>query len=228
MVDDYLSDREQEEALRNWWRENWRWIFGGIALGIALLVGYFQWQDYRARQAEQAGAQYAQVRSAFERNDLEQAQQALDAMAKDHGSSPYTQQARLLVAKLMVEEGDLEQAASLLRAASERARDEELKLIARLRLARVLVQQGQHDEAIELLNVAKLGAFAAAAREIRGDAQLAKGNTAAARAEYAAALAADDARIDRNVLEMKLREIGGEVSDVAGPKSAAQAKGGQS
>ena len=26
MVEDYLTDREQEEALRNWWRENWRWI----------------------------------------------------------------------------------------------------------------------------------------------------------------------------------------------------------
>jgi predicted negative regulator of RcsB-dependent stress response len=42
MVEDYLSDREQEEALRAWWRDNWRWILGGIALGVALLFGWFR------------------------------------------------------------------------------------------------------------------------------------------------------------------------------------------
>ena len=36
MVEEYLTDRDQEEALRNWWKENWRWIFGGIVLGLAL------------------------------------------------------------------------------------------------------------------------------------------------------------------------------------------------
>jgi predicted negative regulator of RcsB-dependent stress response len=76
-------------------------------------------------------------------------------------------------------------------------------------LGRVLIQQGKHDEAIALLNVEELGAFAAAAREIRGDANVAKGDQNAARAEYAAALAADDAQIDRNMLEMKLQEVGG-------------------
>ena len=39
MVEDYLTDRDQEEALRNWWRENWRWILGGVVLGLALLGG---------------------------------------------------------------------------------------------------------------------------------------------------------------------------------------------
>ena len=56
MVEDYLSDREQEEALRNWWRENWRWIIGGVVLGFALLGAYKYWETYRDRQAaESAG-----------------------------------------------------------------------------------------------------------------------------------------------------------------------------
>ena len=48
MVEDYLTDRDQEEALRNWWRENWKWILAGVALGLGLLAGYQYWQTYRA------------------------------------------------------------------------------------------------------------------------------------------------------------------------------------
>ena len=44
MVEEYLTDRDQEEALRNWWRENWRWILGGIVLGFALLGGWQYWK----------------------------------------------------------------------------------------------------------------------------------------------------------------------------------------
>jgi predicted negative regulator of RcsB-dependent stress response len=78
-------------------------------------------------------------------------------------------------------------------------------------MARLLIQQGKHDEALKLLDPEAAGAYAAQVREIRGDAQVAKGNGDAARAEYAAALAANvDARVDRSLLEMKLEEVGGD------------------
>ncbi len=216
MADDYLSDREQEEALRAWWRDNWRWILGGIVLGVALLVGYFQWQDYRQSKAESASIEYEKVREAAEQNDLEQAQAALASLAADHDASPYAQQARLLVAKLQVEAAKYDEAAAELRAVVAKSEDKELAAIAKLRLARVLIQQGKYDEAITLLDIERLGAFAAAGREIRGDAQVAKGDENAARAEYAAALAANDSQIDRPLLEMKLQEVGGAAAPAAG------------
>jgi predicted negative regulator of RcsB-dependent stress response len=213
MVDDYLSDREQEEALRAWWRDNWRWILGGIVLGIALLFGWFRWKDYREDRSIAAGTQYEAVRVATEQRKLEDAQKALADLSAEHDSSPYAQQARLLVAKLQVDAGKLDEAAATLRTVTEKSKDEELATLAKLRLARVLIQQGKHEDALALLDVDKLGAFAAAAREIRGDAQVAKGDQSAARAEYAAALAADDAQIDRNMLELKLQEVGGSAAD---------------
>ena len=209
MVDEYLSDREQEEALRSWWRDNWRWLLGGIALGVVLLVGYFQWQDYRERTAQAAAAEYEKIRVAAEQRNVEQAQAALAALKSAHDSSPYAQQGRLLVAKLHVDAAKYEEAATLLREVSEKAEDPQLAGLAKLRLARVLIQLGKHDEAIAALNVEALGAYAGVGREIRGDAQVAKGDLAAARAEYAAALKADDAQIDRTILEMKLQEVGG-------------------
>ncbi len=208
MVDDYSSDREQEEALRNWWRENWRWIIGGIVLGVVLLVGWRFWQSHTTRQAEQASALYEEYQTSAA--DAQKATSAFDRLSAEFPSSPYTLQARLLQAKNHVEANRYEEAATQLRAVIDSADDEELAQIARQRLARVLIQQGKHDEAIALLDPEEAGAFAPQVREIRGDALLAKGDSEAARAEYAAALTADaDAQIDRSMLEMKLQQVGG-------------------
>ena len=54
MVEDYLTDRDQEEALRNWWRENWKWILAGVALGLGLLAAYQYWQTYQSQRANAA------------------------------------------------------------------------------------------------------------------------------------------------------------------------------
>jgi predicted negative regulator of RcsB-dependent stress response len=209
MVEDYLSDREQEEALRSWWRDNWRWILGGIVLGVALLFGWFRWQDYRADRGEDAAKQYDELKAAVDARDTDKAVKELADLTSDHDKSPYTQQGRLLIAKMHVDAAKYDEALTLLRAVAEKSEDAELANVAKLRAARVLIQTGKHDEAIASLKVDDLGAFAATAHEIRGDANVAKGDQNAARAEYAAALAADDAQIDRNTLELKLQEVGG-------------------
>jgi predicted negative regulator of RcsB-dependent stress response len=215
MVEEYLTDRDQEEALRNWWKENWSWILGGIVLGLALLGGWQYMKIRAANEADAAAKLYADFRGALDRNELEPANRSLATLAADHEKSPYTQQGRLLLAKKHVEAGKLDEALPLLQAVVDESKDEELAWVARLRVARLLVQQGKHDDAIKLLDVEKAGAFAAQVREIRGDAQVAKGNPTAARAEYAAALADNidgpaNAMIDRTILEMKLQDVGGD------------------
>ena len=209
MVEDYLSDREQEEALRNWWRDNWRWIIGGIALGVALLFGWFQWQDHRAARGQNAAQQFAEVTAAVAARDADKAAKELGEITAEHDSGPYAQEARLMVAKLHVDAAKYDEALALLRTVAEKSEDPELANVAKLRAARVLIQQGKHDEAIAALKVDELGAFAGNAHEIRGDAYVAKNDQTAARAEYAAALAATDAQIDRGLLELKLAEAGG-------------------
>lgn len=218
MVDDYLSDREQEEALRNWWRENWRWIFGGIILGLALLAGWQWWRTHTTQRAEQASTLFQEFQAASA--DAEKSKDALSRLIADHPSSPYTLQARLLQAKTHVDAAQYDEAATQLRAVIDSADDDELAQVARLRLARVFIQQGKHDDAIKLLNPEEAGAFTARVREVRGDALFAKGDNEGARAEYAAALAANaDAQTDRSLLEMKVQQTGG---DAAAPAPQGQ------
>jgi predicted negative regulator of RcsB-dependent stress response len=211
MADDYLSDREQEEALRNWWRENWRWIMGGIVLGVALLAGWRYLESYKTQQAAKASELYQQFQTAG--GDAEKAKTALDRLTSDYESSPYALQARLLQAKADADAARYEEAAAQLRAVVDSVKDEELAQIARLRLAKILIQQEKYDDALSLLKPETAGAFTAQVREIRGDALFAKGNLDGARAEYAAALEANaDAQTDRALLEMKVRQTGGDTA----------------
>jgi predicted negative regulator of RcsB-dependent stress response len=215
MVEDYLTDRDQEEALRNWWRENWSWILGGIVLGLALLGGWQYWKIHTANRAAEAAKLYDDFHGALDRKELDVANRALSTLAADHKKSPYTQQGRLLLAKSYVAESKYDDALPLLRAVADTSSDPELAWVARLRVARLLIQQGKHDEALNLLDPEKSGAFTAQVREIRGDAQVAKGNLEGARAEYAAALTDTmdpkaERAIDRTLLEMKLQDVGGD------------------
>jgi predicted negative regulator of RcsB-dependent stress response len=50
-VDEYLSDNEQVERLRTWWRENGWFVIGGVALGFLALFGWRQYGEYRIGQA---------------------------------------------------------------------------------------------------------------------------------------------------------------------------------
>ncbi|HWK74081.1 MAG TPA: tetratricopeptide repeat protein [Povalibacter sp.] len=209
MVDELLSDDEREEALLQWWRENWRWILAGIVVGIGMLVGWRYWQGYRVQRAEHAAQLYNEAQTALNGNDLGKAEAALKQLQTSFDSTAYTQQAQLLLAKAQVEAGEFAKAEPLLRSVADKSKDKELADIAQLRLARLLVQQGKHDEAVQLLQPLTTGGFGAQAHEIRGDALVAKGDAQGARAEYAAALAATDAQLDRALVELKLQDVGG-------------------
>jgi predicted negative regulator of RcsB-dependent stress response len=223
MVEDYLTDRDQEEALRNWWRENWKWILAGVVLGLGLLAGYQYWQTYRGRESDEAHKVYADFQKALAGNDVEQAGRLLTDLSGDHAKSAYTQQARLQLAKHHAEAGRFDDAIKELRQVADSSSDEELAHVARLRTARLLIQTGKHDEALQLLDVEKAGAFAAQVREVRGDALVAKGDAQGARAEYAAALSGEaKGDIDRATVELKLRDVGGEVPAAAPQAPAAK------
>lgn len=204
-----LTDNEREEQLRRWWGENWFWIVGGIVLGLGLLAGWQYWQRMRTAAAERDAGDYVAVVEALGRNDRDQAIALAEALRKRHPESAYSDQAELVLARAAIDRREFDDAAGRLRRVADGSRDPELRLVAKTRLARVLLEQGKPDEALGLLDPAGAGAFAPRFREIRGDAFAAKGDAAAARAEYDAVLAADGTQlgIDREFVELKRADL---------------------
>jgi predicted negative regulator of RcsB-dependent stress response len=219
-VDELLSEKEQIEKILQWWKENGAFVIVGLALGIGGIAGWNYWQAYKLEQAEKAGATYAAMNTAVERGDRELAAAELQTLESEFSSSGYTDQGRLLMARMLVEQGDLGAAADLLRSLVEDTGDPELALVARLRLARVLIADGAGDEALDVLRLDRAGAFAPRFHELRGDVFAGRGETEAAREEYSLALAGDAPDvIDSQLVQFKLDALGVPVSEAADEES---------
>jgi predicted negative regulator of RcsB-dependent stress response len=208
-----LSDIEREEQLRRWWSDNWAWIIGSVALGLALLAGWQYWQRHRLQSAEQDQASYRAVIDALGGNKRDEAAKLATELRDRRPASPYADQSELALARAAVDRREYDEAARLLKSVADHSKDPELRLVARTRLARVLIEQGKHDEALAGLDPSQAGAFGALVHEIRGDAYAAKGDATAARGEYEAALRSGGAEsgLDRELVELK-RDASGAAS----------------
>lgn len=212
MVDEYLTDDEQAEALKTWWRENWAWVLSGVVIGLCLLGGWQYYQRYKIKRAEAASQTLDQF-AAAQINDKAKAESLFKDLTDKYAATPYAMQAQLLQAQNAVDSNDFARAETALRVVMADSKDPELAQVAKLRLARVLIEQDKADDALALLDVAKAGAFAGEVHELRGDALYAKKDESGARAEYESALAAfkADGGADVSLLELKLLDLGGTV-----------------
>lgn len=205
-MDDFLSEREQIERIKQWWNEYGWFLLGGAALAGLGLFGWNQYQAYRNGRAEQASAIYTQLRQTIQ-DDGEDGLELLSSLREEYPNSPYAQQAALLVASNLIVR-DPERAEAELRLVMNDSDDAELALIARMRLARLLAYRERYDEALGLLDVDEPGDFAAIMASIRGDIHVELGQTDEARTDYSQALTAPGAQsLDRNMLQMKLNAL---------------------
>jgi predicted negative regulator of RcsB-dependent stress response len=225
VVDDFYSEQEQWERVKLWLRENGLWLLAGVVIGVLGLVGWRWWEQRIETQALAASTKYSQVLDAFGRADRTRAFTLIDELQKEHGGSPYADQADLLAARALVETNELAKAGERLTKVMTQSRDDELKLVARLRLARVQLAQGNPDLAIGTLDGAPAGAFAARFEDVRGDALYAKGDKPGALRAWRKAIETDtEGTVDRNTVELKIADLVGDgVAEPAPAQPAAAA-----
>jgi predicted negative regulator of RcsB-dependent stress response len=220
-VEDYLSEKEQWEWVKAQVRENGPAVVLAIALAVAAVFGWRWWQAHQDAGQLEAGSKYMQMVQSLERGDSGAAVVLLGELERDHAGSPYTDQARLLAARMYVDQGQLDHAASALAAVTEHSKDHDLALIARLRLARVQIAQGKPDSALATLGgIADAGAFAARYHEVRGDAYYAKNDRSAALSEYRSAQSAAAEGTDSTLLKLKIADLDSGAKPAAPPAAA--------
>lgn len=223
-MDEYMSEKEQWEWVKGWLRENSLWILGGIGLGALIVSGWFWWGARTDRLALDAGSRYMQITEAAARGDKTRALTLTSELEREHSSSPYVDQARLLSARTAMEAGELDKAADILKSVMEKTKDKQLSIVARLRLARVQLAQNKPDVALATLSAAEPGAFKPTFDEVRGDVLYAKGDKPGALAAYRAARegAVTQSRGDTQLLDLKIDDL---VADnVVAPAVTASAK----
>ena len=95
-MDEYLSEKEQIEQIKTWWRENGWYLIGGALIAGLGYFGYDQYQQYKDREAEEAAALYQRLQQNVDED--RPVDDLLGELEAGYANSPYTDQARLLVA----------------------------------------------------------------------------------------------------------------------------------
>jgi len=213
MVDEYLSEREQAEQLRHWLRENWIWLLGGVALTLGGYYGFQWWESRQTSRSLAAEQRFTAMLDALGQNQRDEGIRIAGEVMSEFAGTPYADQATLVLARLDVEAGDLASAETRLAAVAGESDDPDLRLVARLRLARVQLAQGRHDHALATLDAAGEPAIEPRIEELRGDAQLARGDKAAALESYrraqgaAGSGSAREGLLDAELLGLKIDEL---------------------
>lgn len=193
-MENYKTEEEQLEALKNWWKENGQSLVVGVAIALAGFFGWQAWDGHQQSQDEQASALYQSLLDAdgqaqLDPNQTDTAKHLAAKIKSDHGSSAYAALAGLFNAKYAAKDGDWAAAETELAWVLEQKPSEAMALQTRYRLAQVQLELGKHSEALNSLSVADAAGFAGRFAELRGDVQLAAGDNVAALAAYRSAQA---------------------------------------
>lgn len=207
---DQLDEYEQGEQVRNWLRQNGSSLITGIALGLACIAGYKWWLAQQDGKRFAAAAQYQSFQTAMNAKDFPKRQAESAALQKNFPKSAYVTMAQFQDAAHLQAEGKPDQALKLLESMTAQNGDPAFAELVGLHIARLQVILGKPDAAVQRLDAVKGTVFLAEAAEVRGDAELARGNREAARKAYEDALTHLDAGEQlRSVLELKLIDAGG-------------------
>jgi len=207
------AEEQQVEALKTWWKNYGPSVVVGIVLGVAVLGGYKYWVYQKAVTGEEASLLYAQTLLDFRANKEPLVRTNAGRLIDEYASTPYSDMAALLLAKLDYQAGNKAEARKHLQWVVEHAEDDGLQHTARLRLGRLMLELKDYDAALKLLIIDEVPGFESEYHELRGDIYTAKGMTAQAREAYQLALQKllPGSGI-KNILEMKLANLGTEAS----------------
>ena len=216
MSNDQIDEYEQGERVRKWLRDNGGSVLGGIAIGLAAIVGFQSWQAREDGQKLEAAKQFESFLTAQEAGEAEQAAGLAPSLAANYAETPYPALAALRRGAVLVNEDKAGEALEVLESALPTTRDQTLRQLLLLRAARVELILGRHEAALSRLEGVDLDGYAALRDELRGDAFSAQGKRDDARDAYQQALTGTDvASPTRVLLELKLADAGGSTNPEA-------------
>ena len=102
---DDLSEKEQIEVMRSWWKENGTYVVLGIVIGVGGIFGLNQWRANQLETQIAASDLFEDLAEEIAENRLEPAEALASDMYGDYGTTIYADQARLAMARLYMDQG---------------------------------------------------------------------------------------------------------------------------
>lgn len=208
-MDETLSEKEQIEEMKAWWKENGSYVIAGLILGVGGIWGFNAWRSSQLDTQLEASALYELLVEEVADNRLEPAEELAGDIYSNYVETIYADEARLAMARLYMDKGRDQDAAIALQELLADGSHTEIQRVGRLRLAKILLYQGKPEDVVTLLDGQTESAFTARYNELIGDANFALGNYQEAEASYLAAMA--DPRsselLDAALVQMKINDL---------------------
>lgn len=228
---DHLTEQEQIEAIKNWFKTYWK----SIVLPIATVaIGYFGWTFWQSQseaKAARGSVKYQELIKAAETapgaelsaQQRSQVKVLADELVSEFRGTLYADHGNLILARIAVDENELTAAEAYLQRVVDKGANLAIRELAKARLARVKIARGETDAALELVAVSGDSAYKALYAEIRGDALTEQGKADLAKTAYQEAIdalpASDFNR--RSLIQLKVDGI-----DILAGKIPAAAEAG--
>jgi predicted negative regulator of RcsB-dependent stress response len=210
-MEGFESENQQLEVLKQFWQKYNRIILLAAIVFLIVLFGGRYWQKNKVVRSQQAAQIYQEMLIAEYQGDFITATAKGGQLVADFTSTPYSQLAGLMLAKIAVSENNLDLAVEKLQWVIKHKGSKKVAAnIATVRLARVLEQQGKLDEALALVAKDPDAAYIPLYAQARGDILVAKGEPALAKTAYLLALQSLPPGAQAPSLQAKLLDLGGE------------------
>lgn len=207
-MSEYLTDEEQVERLKQWWKENGRSIIAGVIIGLGVFGAWQGWRAYEIQQAEAGGAAYDAFAAKATSSSLDETLKAEEALRGSYADTAYANLAAFETAKQLANSGRFDEAAERLVQVREKGSNVAIRELARIRLARVYMAKGDLEAAEKALRGEAPAAYAGEVAMLRGDLARLRGDAAGARSAYQEALAKGGA--DREWIDLMLQNLAGD------------------
>lgn len=205
----YLSEEEQLERIREWFKQYGLTLLFSIIIAIMLSVGYRYWQTRVENNLHSASNLYEQMLIQTSEGNLPQISNLAEQLISNYASTPYATLASLMLAKNDMQQNQLDKAEKHLLWAVEHSSSETYKSLAILRLARIFIAEGKANQAIDITAKVKHKAFEPLFYSVRGDAYMALKEEALAKEAYESAIKAfgHENNPFKTLIEMKLNDL---------------------
>ena len=185
----YETEEQQVEALQKWWKENGTASLIGLGLGIAAILGWNYWQDYKKEQNSKASAVYDQLLKDVDAKKTAEVDTVAGKLKSEFDATEYATYSVLMQAKTKVETGDLTGAKELLQGLANQSND--LSQLAKLRLVRLYLATGEFEKGLQLvgqIDKKNVASFEGNYDELVGDLYVALDRLDEARTSYEKAI----------------------------------------
>lgn len=183
-MDGYVSDKEQIESIKKWWKEQGKYVAVAVIIGLGIGFGWRYWHQLQDRRAQNASMIYQSVLQADGAKQSVTVEGGANILMTQFSSSPYASLAAMIWAKEAVLTKKYDIALAKLQWVIDHSKVTQLKDIALISSARIFLEQGNADQALSYLDRVKGTNFAPLVEWVKGDAYRRKGDATQSYAAY--------------------------------------------